>query len=441
MSLPRAPKTTVGFVDQYWAYYHDGFPEVRSFEQFTALHLGLITDIPRKTLPAIARAVGVADAQALHHFLTQSPWEVATLRQQRLALIRAVLKERPFILCLDETGDKKKGKTTDYVARQYIGNLGKIENGIVSVNAYGVLDEITFPLIFAVFKPQKRLNQEDQYKTKPQIAIELIQTLTQQGFHFEVVLADSLYGESGEFIAALQRLELQFVVAIRENHGVLMPPGQRLRYTTWSKFDRVFANGETETRYIREIIFGQRRAIRYYHITTDIDEQPPESTWLIMTNLSGTIKKTVGNIYGLRTWIEYGFKQSKNELGWADFRLTAYKDIEKWWELVCSAYLMVSLQSPIFKGSQPLTRKTAQTTSKAEKQEQQAAQEPFAHHKWWDQGKGWKNRLNNLRLLIQPAVFYCLLSPWLDVFPLPSLHQGFRSLMVLMNDFQGFVPV
>jgi SRSO17 transposase len=441
MSVPREPKATISFVDQYCAYYRAVLPEVRSFEQFTALHLGMIAELPRKTLPAIARAVGVDDAQSLHHFLTRSPWEVATLRKKRLTLIKSVVKERPFILCIDETGDKKKGKTTDYVSRQYIGNLGKIENGIVSVNTYGVLDGITFPLIFEVFKPQKRLKKAEQYKTKPQIAIELIQSLQQQGFHFEVVLADSLYGESGEFIAALQRLALRFVVAIRENHGVLMPPGHRLRYTTWSKFDRVFSNGTTELRYIREIIFGQRRAIRYYHITTDIAEQPPESTWLIMTNLPGTIKKTVGNTYGLRTWIEYGFKHSKNELGWADFRLTDYKDIEKWWEIVCSAYLMVSLQSSVFQASTLYTPQPVQTTSEKEKQEQQRAQAPFSHHKWWDQGKGWKNLLNNLRLIIQPAVFYCLLAPWLGVFALPSLQQGFQSLITMMNNFQGFVPV
>jgi len=36
--------------------------------------------------------------------------------------------------------DKKKGSTTDYVKRQYIGNLGKIENGIVAVTAYTILD-------------------------------------------------------------------------------------------------------------------------------------------------------------------------------------------------------------------------------------------------------------------------------------------------------------
>ena len=441
MSMPRTPKTTVRFVDQYCAYYRALFADVRSFEQFTALHVGLIAELPRKTLPAIARAVGLDDAQPLHHFLAHSPWQVAAFRKKRLQLLKRVLQERPFILCIDETGDKKKGKTTDYVARQYIGNLGKIENGIVSVNAYGVMDEVTFPLAFEVFKPQKRLKKEDKYQTKPHIAIELIQTLKQQGFHFEVVLADSLYGESGDFIAALQKLKLQFVVAIRANHGVLMPPRQRLRYTTWSKFDRVFANGDTELRYIREIIFGQRRAIRYYHITTDVEKQPPESTWLIMTNLPGTIKNTVGNTYGLRTWIEYGFKHSKNELGWADFRLTDYQNIEKWWEIVCSAYLMVSLQSSVFQASTIYLPLTVQTTSEEEKQEQQTAQELFARHKWWDQGKGWKNLLNNLRLIIQPAVFSCLLSPWLCVFTLPALQQGFRSLITMMNDFQGFVPV
>src|SRR4029450_5478921 len=102
----------------------------------------------------------------------------------------------------------------------YIGNLGKLEKGIVSGNAYGVIDELTLPVVCEVFKPQKRCKKEDQSKTKPPIASELMQTLTQHGFHFEVVFADSLYGESGDFIAALQKLTLQFVVAIRENHGV-----------------------------------------------------------------------------------------------------------------------------------------------------------------------------------------------------------------------------
>ena len=86
---------------------------------------------------------------------------------------------------------------------QYIGNLGKTENGIVSVNAYGVLDGILFPFIFKIFKLRSLLKEKDIYKTKPQLAIEIINELISMEFKFQIVLADSLYGESSDFIEAL----------------------------------------------------------------------------------------------------------------------------------------------------------------------------------------------------------------------------------------------
>ena len=76
-------------------------------------------------------------------------------------------------------------------------------------------------------------------------------------------------------------------------------------------FERSFSNGEHQTRSMREIVCGQRGRIRYYHLTTDPHTQPPESTWYSMTNLEGTIRTTVGNTYGLRTWIEYGFQPTQ----------------------------------------------------------------------------------------------------------------------------------
>jgi len=68
------------------------------------------------------------------------------------------------------------------VTRQYIGNLGKVENGIVSVNAYGVVGNTLFPLMFKVFKPQATLLPEDTYKTKSQLALEIISELEGMGF-------------------------------------------------------------------------------------------------------------------------------------------------------------------------------------------------------------------------------------------------------------------
>ena len=320
MIEPRTAVPTVGFIDEYCQYYRNLFPDVRNFEAFKFLHLGMISEVKRKSLPAIARAVGLSDGQELHHFLRDTPWDTKAFHQMRLRLIKATIGDEPIILCIDETGDEKKGKATDYVAKQYIGNLGRTANGIVSVNAYAIVDNITDPLSFRIFKPRHRLQEKDVYKTKPQLAEEMIRELIAFGFKFQLVLADSLYGESGNVIGVLKELELNFIVAIRSNHGVLIAPGQRVRYNTWRAYQQNLSHHQPERRYIREIIFGKRRSIRYYEITKSDTKDPKADPWFIMTNLPGNIQLTIGNLYSLRNWIEYGFKQVKNELGWADFR-------------------------------------------------------------------------------------------------------------------------
>ncbi len=65
----REPVSSVGFVDQYCQSYRNLFPDVRNFEAFKFLHLGIISEVKRKSLPEIARAVGLKDGQSLHNFL------------------------------------------------------------------------------------------------------------------------------------------------------------------------------------------------------------------------------------------------------------------------------------------------------------------------------------------------------------------------------------
>jgi SRSO17 transposase len=55
---------------------------------------------------------------------------------------------------------------------------------------------------------------------------------------------------------------------------------------------------------------------------------PENSTSFVMTNLQGNLKKTLGDLYGLRTWVEYAFRQCKQELGWADYRFTNFQHID-----------------------------------------------------------------------------------------------------------------
>jgi hypothetical protein len=115
--------------------------------------------------------------------------------------------------------------------------------------------------------------------------------------------------------------------------------------------------------------------------------------------------------------LNYGLKHSQDALGWADFRMTNYEQIEKWWELVMSAFLMVSLFTDAFNDASPIIH------------------QQFAQHPWWNHQRGWKNLLNNLRLIIQPLVCLNELKRWLSVFPRGSLQTDLEYLITQMNQF------
>jgi len=72
----RTAVNTVAFVDNYCQHYCRLFEDVRQFEAFKFLHLGILSEIPRKSLPEIAKTVGLKDSQTLHHFLRDASWDV-----------------------------------------------------------------------------------------------------------------------------------------------------------------------------------------------------------------------------------------------------------------------------------------------------------------------------------------------------------------------------
>jgi SRSO17 transposase len=214
--------------------------------------------------------------------------------------------------------------------------------------------------------------QGDEYQSKPQIAAKMIQQLQAMGFQFELVLADSLYGESKvNFVNVLDELKLPYILAIRSDRGRWLPQEEEVYQEPWQEFKRTFINGTTEVRYMAEVIYGKRRRKQYWLLTTDPQTLPDNSTSFVMVCAPAIALSEIGNQYGFRTWIEYGLKQAKDALGWADFRMTSYEQIEKWWEMVMSAFLMVSVVADQFNDACPLLYRH------------------FAQHPWWDNQRGW----------------------------------------------------
>jgi hypothetical protein len=130
---------------------------------------------------------------------------------------------------------------------------------------------------------------------------------------------------------------------------------------------------------------------------------PENSTSFVMTNIQGNLKKILGNLYGLRTWVEYGFRQCKQELGWTDYRFTNFQHIEKWWELIFCVYTMISLNCPAFLG--------LNQSRQVETEVQEKSSVNFSNYQQWNPECGWKNTINNWRLIIQPLLLFWLIYP------------------------------
>ena len=302
MTAPRSPRSTLSVVESHCAHFAHLFAEVRSFENFQALHLGLLSPLPRKTLPALAHFLGLENAQGLHHLLTTPHLDTSALRARRLELALGAIGPLPVTLMIDETGDRKKGSTTDYVSRQYLGSLGKIDNGLVTVHLVALVGQITVPLAWRVFKPKSRLRPEDAHLSKIQLACQMLQEAATWGLKVELVVADSLYGMASEFVRLLQAQGWRYALAIRSDFALYLPPDQKVWKKRWKPVQRHFSDGTSEARFAQEVVWGKERPERYVLLTSDPKTQPAACTSFVRTNLSGEgWLERLPDAYGQRT--------------------------------------------------------------------------------------------------------------------------------------------
>jgi SRSO17 transposase len=109
----------------------------------------------RKNLFQIAEnAVGVT-YHRLHHFLTEAPWCSSQVNERRLEIMNKCSQtriSRGFSLIIDDSGHRKSGNFTDGVGRQYIGEIGKTDNGIVVVTTHLYDGRKSLPLDIELYR-------------------------------------------------------------------------------------------------------------------------------------------------------------------------------------------------------------------------------------------------------------------------------------------------
>jgi SRSO17 transposase len=121
------------------------------------------------------------------------------------------------------TPAKKDGTATEHVGRQYLGSLGKIDNGIVAVTTLWADGRVHYPLHFAPYTPASRFSagtDDPRFRTKSQIAIDLIEQARAAGIPFRAVVADCFYGDNAELEGRLTQRRMRWYRSLGQ------PPGR-----------------------------------------------------------------------------------------------------------------------------------------------------------------------------------------------------------------------
>src|SRR6266545_597301 len=229
MTARRACPAAAGPLEEYAARFDGLFASLAQRRGFREYLTGLLLPRERnKTLTALAGAEPVVGAQhpavqRLQFFVSESGWDAEKVNARRLELLAADPVTAPHeggVLVVDDSGDRKDGHATAHVARQYLGSVGKTDNGIVAVPTLWADERVYYPLHVVPYTPAGRLpggSHDPEFVTKPEIAVDLVARAVAAGVRFAVVVADCFYGpsETVTLVGALERAGFPYVLALK----------------------------------------------------------------------------------------------------------------------------------------------------------------------------------------------------------------------------------
>ena len=218
------------------------FARSESREKAKGYVRGLMSEVKRKNGWQLAERLGMKSPLALQRLLNEASWDAdEVLRVSRRLLIQAGAgDELGGVGVVDESGFVKKGEHSAGVKRQYCGRLGKVENcqvgvflGFVSLNLQGFLDR-------RLYLPQEWCEDEVRceearipptvraFKTKPELALDMLRAAWAEGVEMAWVTGDTLYGNSPGFRQGVAESGRCYVLAVTQNHKVRHRGDQRI---------------------------------------------------------------------------------------------------------------------------------------------------------------------------------------------------------------------
>lgn len=369
-----------GFAHELQCFHEifaDCFQRSESRENFYRYMAGQFSQLERKSIEPIAIAVEGGKIRAMQRFVSDATWDDHEIMSRYRSCVNEDMGHPDGAIIFDESSFVKKGDDSIGVGRQYCGTVGKVDNCQVGVFAayashqgYTLIDkrlylpEQWFSDRYSEKRKKCQLPQNVTFKTKPQLASEMLLELANAKIlPFRYVLADSVYGNSPEFISTIESLVgvTYFVQVPEDTFCWLKTPGtvsKNYKYGGEKRSKKILsdkagppvtfkmlATGVSDFHwYRRKVSEGTKGPIEYEFtrklVVLSNQGLPQKTVWLLirrsingepvysyfLTNAPASTRlPTMVWLSGLRWSIEQCFEETKTELGMDQYEVRKFQ--------------------------------------------------------------------------------------------------------------------
>jgi SRSO17 transposase len=359
----------------YLRRFRPCFLQDRTADHFTAYCRALLSDLDRKSVEPIALACGTA-VRTMQLFLASANWDHLGARDTLQRRVAEVLTNLPkdslgVVGVIDETSVVKKGDMTPGVQRQYLGCVGKVENGIVTVHFALAQGRFQVLLDADLYLPQswdqdrRRCEQagipdEVRYQAKWRVAFEQWLRLDENGIKFDWLAFDEGYGSKVPLLRLFSLAGQRFVAEVPVSFWVT-PAGQQ----QGRRADAALAQADAR----RGRRYRQRResvADAWWRVAS-LPTQAQGHNWVLLAAVNettGELKYFVSNapdvpvktllaVAWRRATVEHGFRLAKQEAGLTHYEGRQYTGLMRHLVLALVVLGFVSIHTDRLRGGKP----------------------------------------------------------------------------------------
>jgi SRSO17 transposase len=381
----------------FQSYRHDVSDKARQYAS------GLMQAGSRKNMDRMAEVVPESKSRNLQQFITHSKWDYRGVIDHVARDVDNLLgDDRNACLLIDESGFAKQGKRSVGVCRQWLGRLGKVDNGQVAV--FGALANRHYvaPVDVRLYLPRewakdpKRCEHagvpqdERQFRKKTELALDIVKHAGENGLHYGWVGADAGYGKGPGFCLALDEMGETFCVDLHSDFQVYLEdpkpylpqkatkvgrpfkkyqsdqkgievkalldslPARRWKTVTLRKTTR----GLLKVRICRLKVYiwdGESEKVKCWNLIATKSLGKIPDTKISLTNApDNTPVKRLGWMQRRRYWVERAFEDAKSECGMADYQVRKWSAWHHHMALVMMAMLFMLSEKIYHKDTYPL---------------------------------------------------------------------------------------